>query len=97
MIETDRTKNDRWATVIQPQLERCFITRRGKKVFDAVLKDAALSCAFLNDYGDHCEELNVPISKDVEQVWDRSAQKIIRNIIRHDDPYYDPVMELFTT
>ena len=106
-IEYEAVKDSRWEILVQPKLDHFFETRRGKEFFeavqleytdealDAVLKDAELSCAFLNDYGDHCEGLSVPVETDIIRCWDRAVQKVVKYIIEYNNPYYDPVMKAF--
>jgi len=60
---------------------------------DAVQKEYRMAAAFLYDYGDICEGLEQLKVEDLDDLWKRVIQKIIRNIVEHDDPGYDPAMK----
>jgi hypothetical protein len=66
-----------------------------KDTWDAVLNEARMTCAFLNDYGDHCEGLRIPTLNDIENAWNKAVVKIIWNIIKYNDPAYEPVNKAF--
>jgi hypothetical protein len=67
-----------------------------KDTWDAVLKEAQKVCAFTNDYGDHCVSMQLPNTDEVVRNWDKAVIKVIWNIIKYDDPYYDPVDKAFS-
>ena len=75
-FETEAVKNGRWEILIKPKLDHFFETKRGEEFFEAVqleYTDEALN-AVLNDYGDHCEGLSVPVEADITRCWDTGVK-----------------------